>query len=543
MDEHSRSLADEELNAEVDLVGGIEPIAKDGGAPEEKAGVLGHEVTFFSATMLNVAQMIGAGIYAVPGVILTSVGSTGLFLIYWVLAPLFCFAGLSIYSELASMFPTRSGGEVVYLEQAYPRPRFLVSTAFAVTAVMTSLSATNAIVFAGYFLSACGIPITATSQTVTAVGTIIVTSLVVALSTKWSLRAVNVFSVFKILSLVFIVLTGAAVLSGLTPVKDPYSNFDNLFEGTSTNLNELTLGFVKVIYSFVGWHNAFNVLGEVKSRDPARTLKRAGLLSVFLIAILFFFINLAYVAAVPKEDMKNSGQLIAVVFFRNVFGTTGSKIFPLIISCSSFGNIIGVTVGQARMLREVARQGLLPYPKFFASVKPFGTPIGPVGLRGFLTSMIILALPAKDAFNFVVDLASYPNQFFQAATITGLWVLRRRRRKANIEPSPLQTSNIIVIGYLCLCLLLIILPWVPPTPGHADVSFWYATYCVAGVALLLCCGLYYWLWIIVLPKYGNYEIVEEVEESSEGAKNTKLIRRYKNMSADDETAPLLATPR
>ena len=45
-------------------------------------------------------------------------------------------AGLSIYSELASMFPHRSGAEVVYLEQAYLRPKFFVSTSFAVTAIL-----------------------------------------------------------------------------------------------------------------------------------------------------------------------------------------------------------------------------------------------------------------------------------------------------------------------------------------------------------------------------------------------------------------------
>ena len=59
------------------------------------------------------------------------------------------------YGELASMFPDRSGAEVVYLEQvssagnhhwspsdmaqqAYPRPRFFVPIAFAVTSVLLS---------------------------------------------------------------------------------------------------------------------------------------------------------------------------------------------------------------------------------------------------------------------------------------------------------------------------------------------------------------------------------------------------------------------
>lgn len=47
-------------------------------------------------------------------------------------------AGLAVYSEYASMFPQRSGGEVVYLEKAYPHPRFLAPIAFSVTAVLMS---------------------------------------------------------------------------------------------------------------------------------------------------------------------------------------------------------------------------------------------------------------------------------------------------------------------------------------------------------------------------------------------------------------------
>jgi len=61
------------------------------------------------------------------------------------------------------------------------------------------------------------------------------------------------------------------------------------------------------------------------------------------------------------------------------------------------------------VIREIARQGLLPYPRVFASTKPFGTPLAPVSLMGALTFSVVVALPAKDAFNFVVDLASYPH--------------------------------------------------------------------------------------------------------------------------------------
>ncbi|KAF8905102.1 amino acid transporter [Gymnopilus junonius] len=498
-----------------------------------QADVLGREVTLVSATMLNIGQIIGSGIYAVPGVILNSVGSIALLLAFWVLAPIFAFAGLAIYSELASMFPHRSGAEVVYLEQAYPKPRFLISTAFAVTAVLTSFSASNALVFAQYTLSAFDIPITPRSQTTLAVAMVIVTVGSVAISTKWSLRASNFFTFFKISSLVLIVATGMAVLTGLTRIENPWANFHEPFEGTSWNANALATAFVKSNHAFVGYHNAFNVLGEVRGKNPVRTVRKAGFISLFLVSVLFLFINVAYIAAVPREEIRNSGQLVAVLFFREVFGSTGARIFPLLVACSCFGNIIAVTIGQARIIREVARQGLLPYPAFFTSVKPFGTPLAPVALKGFLTILVIVALPAKDAFNFVVDLASYPNLVFHCAMAFGIWILRKRRQDEGVEPANFQARNIVIILYLASCTLLLVLPWYAK-PGHADVSFWYATYCVAGIVLLLLCGLYYWLWIIVLPKFWGYEIVQEVEEHPDGARNTRLVRRYKAARVEEE---------
>lgn len=54
---------------------------------------LGYEVTLLSAVMLSVGQLLGAGMYSVPGSVLSSVGSIGLFLLYWVLGPLIAYCG------------------------------------------------------------------------------------------------------------------------------------------------------------------------------------------------------------------------------------------------------------------------------------------------------------------------------------------------------------------------------------------------------------------------------------------------------------------
>jgi len=52
---------------------------------------LGHEVTLLSAVMLNLGQLLGSGIFSVPGVVLNSVGSVGLSLSLWAISPIFAF--------------------------------------------------------------------------------------------------------------------------------------------------------------------------------------------------------------------------------------------------------------------------------------------------------------------------------------------------------------------------------------------------------------------------------------------------------------------
>jgi len=82
--------------------------------------------------------MLGTGIFSTPSSIITSVGSVGPALILWILGFVLAFCGLFVWLEWGCLYP-RSGGEKVYLEAAYPKPRLLATTLFAVQMViMTS---------------------------------------------------------------------------------------------------------------------------------------------------------------------------------------------------------------------------------------------------------------------------------------------------------------------------------------------------------------------------------------------------------------------
>lgn len=61
--------------------------------------------------------------------------------------------------------------------------------------------------------------------------------------------------------------------------------------------------------SYIGYSNANYALSEV--RDPVRTIKRAAPAAVISVAIVYFFVNLAYFAVVSKKDILGSGRIIA----------------------------------------------------------------------------------------------------------------------------------------------------------------------------------------------------------------------------------------
>lgn len=215
---------------------------------------------------------------------------------------------------------------------------------------------------------------------------------------KFSLWATNVLGVFKIALLVVISITGFVVLGGHTSVPNPGANFDNAFEGTTSNGNDLASAMVNIAFAYSGYQNAFNVVAEIKR--PIPTLKKYATISVLLVAVLYMLCNVAYFAAVPKEEFAASKEIAAGVFFTAVFGERGSKALNVLVLLSAFGNLLAVLIGQSRLIREIGRQGVLPWTQFWVSTRPFGTPIGPYLLKWAVTFIMIVGPPAGDAFQF-----------------------------------------------------------------------------------------------------------------------------------------------
>src|ERR1700744_6108460 len=77
-------------------------------------------VGLWGATAVNVANMIGTGVFLKARVMTCNVGSAKTVLLVWVAAGLLSLAGTFSYSEIAAMMP-EAGGDYVYLRRAYGR--------------------------------------------------------------------------------------------------------------------------------------------------------------------------------------------------------------------------------------------------------------------------------------------------------------------------------------------------------------------------------------------------------------------------------------
>ncbi|BCS26451.1 high affinity methionine permease [Aspergillus puulaauensis] len=497
------------------------------GAPVEVVSPLGYEAGFITLIFMNVSKMVGTGIFSTPSSVFEGAGSIGLGLFYWVIGFAVASSMLSVYLEFASYFPSRSGSEAVYLEQAYPRPRYFFPTVFAVQTVVFSFSSSNAIVLANYLFQLGGSEPTAWQSKGVALASYTVAVLAVSFNTKWSLQLSNAIGWIKLITLIFIAIAGLVVLGGnVSSIADPTAHFRNAFEGTGdATVYGATNSLINVMFSYQGYENAFNLVNEVK--NPIKTLKWSGPASLITTGILYMLANIAYVAAASKEEIIESDVNVASLFFLKVFGGGGaSRALNFLICVSAFGNLLVVLIGQSRMLRECGRQGVLPFTRFWTSTRPFGTPLGPYWLKWALTALMILAPPAGDAFNFVVDLGVYPQSMFNFFLAIGLLFTRKHRKRLDIPRTEWHAWTVVVYFAILANLYLLVAPWYPPSTGATggDVSFWYGTYVVVGISLIGFCGVYYFVYMKILPHFGGYKFRQTILTGPSGEASHKMVK-------------------
>lgn len=498
------------------------------GAPVEQNSPLGYEVSNLSVFYLIIQGVIGTGIFGTPATIVKNLGSIGAAYVFWVVGFIVTLFQIAVYIEYVTYFRHRSGAEVAYLEQAFPRPQFLVPVVYAAVSVVLSFATSSASAFASYVFAAADITPTKWQSRGMSVLPLFICSAIVATNTKFAMRLNNFIGFVKVVFILFIAISGLVVLGGKTRVGNTHDIFKNAWEGTTTDGNLISNSILKVVFSYGGSGYAFGVVAETRPQNTIKAYKVFVPSTMFFIYVLYILVNTAYFAGIGSlEEIKSSGTLIASVYFSKVFGTkAATKGLSVFVAISAFGHLLGVFIAHSRSLRECGRQGVLPYPRLWTSVKPLGTPLFPIIVTFLVNLVILLAPPPGDAYNFIIDLGTYSTYIFQFILFLGLFKLRRERKKRGLGYKEFHLPTPILIIACLWYLFVLAMAFVPPkgTLKGSDVSFFYATYPITTIGLLLVCVFYYFVWARILPKIGNYAHRIELYELPSGELGHTVIK-------------------
>jgi len=313
----------------------------------------------------------------------------------------------------------------------------------------------------------------------------------------------------------FMILVGIAVLFR-KPVDTPW---EHPWENSNLQWNNLSTAFFKITYSFGGLENLNNVLNEVK--NPVRTIKSVGPAALVTACVMYVLINLAYLSVVPLEEIKQSRELIAALFFQRL--GFGRAFLPIAIALSAAGNVMVVTFSLARVNQEIARQGFLPFSKLLASNRPLNAPMAGLIVHYIPSVLVIVLPPSSTVYSFIADVEGYASQYFAIAVAIGLLILRRQKPDLR---RPFKAWLPAVWLRILLSVCLILAPLFPPKAGSADVDFFYASYALVGLGVILFGFIYWYVFIILIPRYRGFQYEEEIEVLDEGLSITKLVPKY-----------------
>ncbi|PPT52450.1 APC family permease [Xanthomonas arboricola] len=395
---------------------------------------------FWSALSANLLNMIGIGPFITIPLALSALAGPAV-LAGWVAGALLCLCDGLVWAELGAAIP-RSGGPYHYLREAYGRERwgrlfgFLYLWQTLLTAPLSvGSAAVGCVQYLAFLLPGLGhTQLTAVAMALCAFNTLLLYRKV---------RSVQLLSL-----LVSAVVIGACVWIIVSGVLHFDVGIASAFlHARPASPHGFWLGFGAValiaVYDYGGYNNACMLGGEI--RKPRRTIPRAVLISIPIVALLYLGLNITLLGVLPWQQAAHSKAVMAD-FMQAIYGPIGSTVAVALIVLASWGSALVVQLGYSRVPYAAAAAG--QFFGVFARLHP----------RGGFPTVSLLFVGATSALacllsldDLIATLMIIQILFQFLAQCLALVLLRRRRHRRAfampLYPWPLLIS---VFGWLYL---------------------------------------------------------------------------------------------
>ncbi len=368
---------------------------------EDEHGLI-RGVGLLNATALNMIDMIGIGPFITMPLIVSAMGGPQAML-GWICGAFFAVCDGLVWAELGAALPG-SGGSYRYLREIYGPGRFgrLVSFLFAWQLSFSApLSIASGCVglaqYGSYYWPSLertiaghefrlGVPLLGPlhAQVVVNAGTFAAIGAIVVVVGLLYRRITAIGKLSRVLWVGTMVTMVWIIFAGLT-----HFNASQAFDfpaGAFRLTPEFFLGLGSAMlvatYDYWGYYNICFLGGEIK--DAGRTIPRALLLSIALVACLYLLMNLSILGVLPWRELDAAARsgtrfYVASTFMERIYGPWAARIVTVMIMWIAFASVFSLLLGYSRVpyaaaldgnyfraFARVHREGRFPYVSLLA---------------------------------------------------------------------------------------------------------------------------------------------------------------------------------
>ena len=343
------------------------PTHSTGSAPS-----LERKVGLGSAVSLNMMNMIGVGPFITLPLVVAAMGGPQAIL-GWVLGALIAMCDGLVWAELGAAMP-EAGGSYAFLREIYGRDgagrwiSFLYIWQLGFTAPLSIASGCIGLAqYAAYLWPVLNAPVL--GGHVRLVNLVAATTCVMAVALLY--RNVGTIARMALVMTCGVLFTiGAVIVAGAThfhpELLAPVSGAIALNSGFFSGLATATL---LTTYDYWGYYNVCFLGGEVK--DAGRTIPRAVLWSIVIVAALYLAMNVSVSGVIPAAEMSRASTAkFAVVsaLMERTFGSGMAKVLALLVMWTAFSSVFSLLLAYSRAPYAAAIDG--NYFRAFARLHP-----------------------------------------------------------------------------------------------------------------------------------------------------------------------------
>jgi APA family basic amino acid/polyamine antiporter len=383
---------------------------------------LERKLGLFPVTNIVIANMIGAGIFTTSGLLMADLKNPLLMMGLWIVGGVIALCGALSYGELGAAMP-RAGGEYVFLSRLFHPVLGFLSGWVSFFVGFSAPIAASAIGFTEYLTRAFPIlvhpgilPGSIESLVLKKFYAILVIVLFTAIHIRgmvFGARVQNFLTVLKVGLMLGLMVFGFMLGTG---------NFNHLFQGSPFTLDfgglkTIGLSLMWIMFAYSGWNASAYIGSEVK--DPQKNLPRSLILGTGAVILVYFFINLFYLYAIPPTKM---GGVISIAGLAagNSFGNTIENFISVLVGFALFSSLSAFVILGPRVYYSMAVDGY--FFKFAAEVHPrFGVPAKSILLQGVFAAVMVLF----GTFDQVLTYMGFSLGIFPILTVAGLFKMRR----------------------------------------------------------------------------------------------------------------------